>query len=115
MSVIRVGEHVVNGQGLTLEYVPVTTVKSANDLATAMYRSGHYPAGLSPCFTAGINGTGVWDDNGGVCVFFDGFTCDCPPDCIDNFKAELEQRGIDPYLWQDADYDERLTMFGATP
>lgn len=55
---------------------PVRTREDAEELANAMYKDGHYPAGLSPCFVAGINGdTGELGD----CPFRGEDFCTCEP------------------------------------
>jgi len=58
-------------------YEKIESIDDARKLANNMSNSGHYPAGLSPCFTAGINGD--WEDDR-VCpiskIDYNECTCD---------------------------------------
>ena len=65
--------------GIVGNYKPLESSEEARDLSNAMARDGHYPAGLSVCFTAGING-----DSPNHCLF--AFTDDCV--CTEDEKSE---------------------------
>lgn len=97
MTLIQVGDHILNGQGLPARHVAADTEESARDLANAMARSGYYPAGLSPCFTSGINGD--WADYGGICPFWTEAGCDCPEDMPGEFRELLGDMGIPEADW----------------
>jgi len=64
----------MNGQGNVAAYRKVETLKDAEDLSNVMGASGVYPAGLSKCFAAGING-----DSPDVCAIYliDKSECEC--------------------------------------
>ena len=81
------GDHVVNGQGLAMSFVPADTEESARNLANALYASGHFPAGLSPCFVSGMNGD--WADYGGICPLWTAAGLACPVDMPEFFRELL--------------------------
>lgn len=64
----------IDGVPMVRDHIPVTTEAEALDLAAAMERSGHYPAGLDACFAAGINGDAGLN---GECIFYGTPTCTC--------------------------------------
>lgn len=53
-------------------HAPVATVEDAERLANYLAEYGNYPAGMSPCFVAGLNG-----DAAEVCPFYGEDFCDC--------------------------------------
>jgi hypothetical protein len=55
-------------------HVPVANVEDAERLANYLAEYGNYPAGLSPCFVAGLNG-----DAAEVCPFYGKDFCTCDP------------------------------------
>lgn len=103
MAIVKRGDHHLNGQGLPAVHVPADTEESALDLANAMYASGVYPAGLSPCFTSGINGD--WEAYGGICPFWGTDTCEC--DIEDVFRECLDDMGIKESDWHKMSNDEK--------
>ncbi len=105
MSIVKVGDHILNGQGLPLRNVAADTEESAWDLANAMYQSGVYPAGLSPCFASGINGD--WASYGGICPFWGSDVCDCTDGMPDVFRELLADMGIEESDWHEMDGAEK--------
>lgn len=85
MSFVTRGKYTLNGQGNVASYEKVETLKDAEDLSSAMGASGVYPAGLSKCFAAGING-----DSPEVCAIYliDKSECECT-DMHEEFEAIL--------------------------
>ena len=55
-------------------YKPISTKEEAEKLANNMVRHGNYPAGMSPCFVAGINGD---SQENGDCLFKGQDFCTC--------------------------------------
>lgn len=70
--------------GLPFGHEAIESIDDARRLANNMANSGHYPAGLSPCFTAGINGD--WEDDG-FCPISKIDYSECT--CDDEFKYRL--------------------------
>ena len=62
--------------GLPYCYEPIESIDDATLLANNMAKSGYYPAGMDPCFVAGMNGD--WGDDG-VCPIYkiDKNECTC--------------------------------------
>lgn len=76
--------YTANQSGDVFAYRKAKTIKDYRNLANvmAMGETSNYPAGLSPCFVAGINGD--WDDDGYCPVSkMDMSVCTCE----DKFKA----------------------------
>lgn len=65
--------------GIVGNWQPIKTADDARRLSNAMATDGHYPAGLSVCFSAGING-----DSPNHCLF--AFTDECV--CTEDYKGE---------------------------
>jgi hypothetical protein len=85
---ITYGNYTATQSGNVMGYRKGKTIQDYRDLANAMSMGAqsNYPVGLSPCFTAGINGD--WDEDG-ICpvskIDRDECTCD------DEFKMPEEQ------------------------
>ena len=77
------GKFIITKQGLPLGHDKIESIDDARQLANNMADSGHYPAGLSPCFTAGINGD--WEEDG-ICPIYKIDKIECT--CDEEFKSE---------------------------
>ena len=86
-KVVTYGKYSSTQSGNPIGYTKGETIQDYRDLANSMSMGSHsrYPVGLSPCFTAGINGD--WEEDG-LCpiakIDRDQCTCD------DEFKPPLE-------------------------
>ena len=80
--------HTLTKQGLPLGHDKIESIDDARQLANNMSNSGYYPAGLSPCFTAGINGD--WEEDG-ICPIYkiDENECSC-----EEFKEEWRSKDL---------------------
>ncbi len=80
----KYGKYSANESGDVIGYTKGESIQDYRDLANAMSmgKSSNYPVGLSPCFTAGINGD--WEDDG-YCPISKIDPSQCT--CEDEFKA----------------------------
>lgn len=84
---VTYGNYSSTQSGDPIGYTKGETIQDYRDLANSMSMGprSNYPVGLSPCFTAGINGD--WEEDG-FCPISkldrDACTCD------DEFKAPME-------------------------
>lgn len=77
----------ITKQGLPLGRDKIESIEDARQLANNMSSSGCYPAGMSPCFVAGINGD--WGEDG-ICPIYKIDKSECS--CDKEFKKEwIEQ------------------------
>ena len=81
----------ITGQGLPLGHDKIESIEDARELANNMSNSGHYPVGMSPCFTAGINGD--WEEDG-ICPIYkiDKTECSCDKEMKDEFESILSSK-----------------------
>jgi len=79
--------------GLPLGYNKIESVNDAKKLANNMANTGYYPAGLDPCFAAGINGG--WEN--GVCPIYriDKSECSCGEEWWGEFEEILSKEEED--------------------
>jgi len=84
---MKTGKFIITRQGLPLGHDKIESINDARQLANSMSNSGHYPAGLSPCFTAGINGD--WEEDG-ICPIYKIDKTECS--CDEEFKEEWRSK-----------------------
>jgi len=82
--VVTRGKFSLTQSGNLIGHTKGETIEDYRDLANAMAagKSSNYPVGLSPCFTAGINGD--WEDDG-FCPISKIDRSECT--CDEEFKA----------------------------